>query len=361
MFDHQWLDRRPARAPDAADVWDVEHDGYADAESGHGTFIAGLILQVAPAAEVYVVKVLDSHGVGDDAAVAAAMEQLPQDIDIVNLSLGGYTDDDAAPLAIACALQRDAQAAQRGRRRGRQRGHRRARSGRRRSSRCSAVGAVDEKDAHWHTARLQQLRLVGRRRRARRRTCSRRSRKGKTRKVAQGAKPEPADPTIAFDGWAAWDGTSFASPITAAMIARTMSRNGFASAADAQAHLLATAPPAPQPDFPLAVWWTSSSGLNCSPKWWSRGSRSASPRSEHVQPHDAGAQAVEREAPELVGLHGEPVLARPLDRHGRGAPAGAAGRRGGARAARSATTSSSIPSRGDSKLNCRGPRPPRTS
>ena len=33
------------------------------------------------------------------------MEQLPQDIDIVNLSLGGYTDDDAAPLAIACALQ----------------------------------------------------------------------------------------------------------------------------------------------------------------------------------------------------------------------------------------------------------------
>ena len=54
------------RATGSADVWDVEHDGYADAESGHGTFIAGLILQVAPAAEVYVVKVLDSHGVGDD-------------------------------------------------------------------------------------------------------------------------------------------------------------------------------------------------------------------------------------------------------------------------------------------------------
>ena len=37
------------------------------------------------------------------------------------------------------------------------------------------------------------------------------------------------------------------------MIARTMSRNGFATAAEAQAHLLATSPPAPQPDFPLAV------------------------------------------------------------------------------------------------------------
>ena len=68
-------------------------------------FIAGLILQVAPAAEVYVVKVLDSHGVGDDAAIAAAMEQLPQDIDIVNLSLGGYTDGDQPPMAIALAMQ----------------------------------------------------------------------------------------------------------------------------------------------------------------------------------------------------------------------------------------------------------------
>ena len=33
------------------------------------------------------------------------MEQLPQDIHIVNLSLGGYTDDDSGPLAIANALR----------------------------------------------------------------------------------------------------------------------------------------------------------------------------------------------------------------------------------------------------------------
>ena len=35
-------------------------------------------------------------------------------------------------------------------------------------------------------------------------------------KVAQGSAPSPTDPTIAFDGWAAWDGTSFATPIAAA-------------------------------------------------------------------------------------------------------------------------------------------------
>ena len=72
-------------------------------------------------------------------------------------------------------------------------------------------------------------------------------------KVAQGATPRPTDPTIAFDGWAAWDGTSFATPIAAAMLARTMTRNGLATAAEAEAHLLASAPAAPQPDFPLAV------------------------------------------------------------------------------------------------------------
>jgi len=33
------------------------------------------------------------------------MAQLPADTDIVNLSLGGYTEDDSAPLAIACVLR----------------------------------------------------------------------------------------------------------------------------------------------------------------------------------------------------------------------------------------------------------------
>ena len=114
-----------------------------------------------------------------------------------------------------------------------------------------AVGAVDKKDPNWFKADFSNygwwvdaaargVNLAS--------TFS----KGKT-KVAQGDKPDPTDPTITFGGWAAWDGTSFASPITAAVLARTMSRNGFATAADAQAQLLSTSPPAPQPDFPLAV------------------------------------------------------------------------------------------------------------
>jgi subtilisin family serine protease len=113
------------------------------------------------------------------------------------------------------------------------------------------VGAVTELDAHWQRADFSNY---GYWVDATARGVNLQSTftKGKTRK-ATGSKPDPNDPFISFDGWAGWDGTSFASPITAGMIARAMSRNGFTSAADAQAHLLQTSPPAPQPDFPLAV------------------------------------------------------------------------------------------------------------
>ena len=250
LFKHDWLGS-VQKAAGGDDVWDVEPDQYADNESGHGTFIAGLILQVAPAAEVYVVKVLDSHGVGDDLTVAKAMEQLPQDIDIVNLSLGGYTDDDAAPLAIACALQ--------GTRK--QRNVVVAAAGNNAQARpfwpaafkqVLAVGAVHQKGPQWLKADFSNhgwwvdaaARGVN---------LESTFAKGKT-KAAAGDTPQPAtDPTWTFEGWAAWDGTSFAAPITAGVLARTMSRNGFSAAEDAKDHLLATSPPAPQPDFPLAV------------------------------------------------------------------------------------------------------------
>jgi hypothetical protein len=256
LFEHEWL-TGVDRAPGSDDIWDVERDGYGDAEAGHGTFIAGLILQVAPAASVYAVKVLDSHGVGDDLSVAAAMEQLPQDVDIVNLSLGGYTDHDAAPLAIATALQAM----------GRERAVVAA-AGNQGSSRpfwpaafdqVLAVGAADGAGGKWSradysnygpwvdaTARGTNLRSTFTREQT---------------KVAQGTTPSPADPTIAFDGWAAWDGTSFATPIAAAMLARTMTREGLPAATEAQAQLLATLPPSP-PDFPHAVQFDELGGAS---------------------------------------------------------------------------------------------------
>ncbi len=240
-FDHQWLTAVQS-APNSADVWDVDSDGFGDAESGHGTFIAGLILQVAPAATVYIVKVLDSHGLGDDLTVAKAMEQLPQDIHIVNLSLGGYTDDDSGPLAIANALrimrkQRGAVVAAAGN------------AGRPRPfwpaafKQVLGVGAVEQKTV-WSRAPYSNFGWWV--------DAAARGTDLQSTFVREKTKVE-GGPAIAFDGWAAWDGTSFATPIAAAMIARTMSRNGISTAAEAQTHLLATSPAAPQPDFPLAV------------------------------------------------------------------------------------------------------------
>jgi hypothetical protein len=250
MFEHEWL-KGVQRAPDSDDVWDVEADGYGDAEAGHGTFIAGLIRQVAPAAAVYAVKVLDSHGVGDDLGVADAIAKLPPDIDIVNLSLGGYTDRDAAPLALATALQalgeRRAVVAAAG-----NQGVSRPFWPAAFDKRVLAVGAVEQREAKWAradysnhgwwvdaTARGSNLQSTFPR--------------AKTM-VAQGSTIDPAtDPTIAFEGWASWDGTSFATPIAAAMVARTMSRAGLASAAEAETKLLTAAPPAQLSDFPNAV------------------------------------------------------------------------------------------------------------
>ncbi|WP_053227429.1 S8 family peptidase [Solirubrobacter soli] len=257
MFDHAWL-TSVQRAPNSTDVWDADHDGYGDAESGHGTFIAGLIRQVAPATSVYEVKVLDSHGIGDDFTVAKAMGQLPADTDIINLSLGGYTDKDAPPLAIAQAMQAF--------------GKSRvvvAAAGNDNSSRpfwpaafepVLAVGA-DEVDAgKWTRADYSNygpwVDAV-----ARGSNLQSTFARAKT-KLALGELPDPLDPIIAFNGWASWDGTSFATPIAAALIARTMTRVGIGSPLTGEAKLLAGAPAGTQADSPNAVLLDELEGLS---------------------------------------------------------------------------------------------------
>jgi hypothetical protein len=74
---------------------------------------------------------------------------------------------------------------------------------------------------------------------------------GKT-KVAAGPTISRLDPTITFNGWAAWDGTSFATPITAAMIARSMSRKNLPVSSEGADLALRSGQSAPA-DFPNAV------------------------------------------------------------------------------------------------------------
>lgn len=81
-------------------------DPYLDLDAGHGTFVAGLVQRVAPDAEITVYRAIDSDGIASEVAVACEMIRAVRNgAQIVNLSLGCQTPDDAPPVAIAAALE----------------------------------------------------------------------------------------------------------------------------------------------------------------------------------------------------------------------------------------------------------------
>lgn len=91
---HSWLYGGILAAPDDVEPLDADLEPGLEAQAGHGTFIAGLILQQAQAAGVIVEKALDTSGYGDTSAVIDAVLRLARrGVDIINLSLGAYPDE----------------------------------------------------------------------------------------------------------------------------------------------------------------------------------------------------------------------------------------------------------------------------
>jgi subtilisin family serine protease len=102
---HRWLDTRCGGTAADKEEFDVlPGDGWLDDEAGHGTFIAGVILQKAPSATVDIAKVLDSEGYGDEIGISQAILRFAKD-DVLNLSLGGYSDSDVPPVSLVEALR----------------------------------------------------------------------------------------------------------------------------------------------------------------------------------------------------------------------------------------------------------------
>jgi subtilisin family serine protease len=79
--------------------------GSLQALEGHGTFIAGLILKQAPGAKLVVRPVMGHRAVGKAWGVAKVMaEFVGTGVHVLNLSFGCYTDDGEPPLVLAKAV-----------------------------------------------------------------------------------------------------------------------------------------------------------------------------------------------------------------------------------------------------------------
>lgn len=76
-----------------------------DFGAGHGTFVAGIIRQIAPAARIDIVRVLDSNGIGLESEIAKGLDRAcALDPHVIVCAFGGYSADDDAPAAIEAAI-----------------------------------------------------------------------------------------------------------------------------------------------------------------------------------------------------------------------------------------------------------------
>jgi subtilisin family serine protease len=102
---NEWLEGGYSAPPST--LWREQDGRPLRYESGHATFVTGTILQQAPGAVVSVRRVLGDDGTADSWSVAKALVQFERlGIDVLNLSLGCFTDDDREPLVLSTALAR---------------------------------------------------------------------------------------------------------------------------------------------------------------------------------------------------------------------------------------------------------------
>ncbi|MCA0329881.1 MAG: S8/S53 family peptidase [Actinobacteria bacterium] len=99
---------------DADDVDQLRPVGAANqslgSQAGHGTFILGLLQRMSGGdLRVDVGRVLSPDGVGYDSLVSKEIKELAAaavPVGVVNMSIGGYTDNDRMPAALSAALGR---------------------------------------------------------------------------------------------------------------------------------------------------------------------------------------------------------------------------------------------------------------
>ena len=83
------------------------HDDYVD-RLGHGTAVAAVIREKAPAADIYSIKVFDRELASTGLALVAACDAaIARGVDLINMSLGTLNTDHEAALTSAVARVRE--------------------------------------------------------------------------------------------------------------------------------------------------------------------------------------------------------------------------------------------------------------
>jgi hypothetical protein len=198
---------------------DEDEDDGLDPCAGHGTFIAGVINQVAPGCDITLHRVISTFAWAPEAAIVACINLLPHDQTakncILSLSFGGDTLDNPEAMAGAIASVQTAGmvvVASAGN-----------------ASTCTpvfpaafpeviSVGAIGPNGpapftnyGSWVRACAPGVDIV--------------STFFKDFVGSEPAPPGGTDPDN-FDGWAKWSGTSFSAPVVAGALARTMIADG---------------------------------------------------------------------------------------------------------------------------------------
>ncbi|MFJ6197423.1 S8 family serine peptidase [Micromonospora sp. NPDC092111] len=233
----QWLGGAYLPQVDDEDPLYVHTDVLAP-QGGHGTFVAGVVRQAAPGVRVDPEQALNASGVGDEATVVAAMGRLAPDVSVINLSLGGFTQDDQPSLPLANAVAAlpptSAVVAAAG-----NAGHNRpvwpAALGR-----VVAVAAVSAGSGGIVPAAYSGFGTWVD-------ACALGERDST---YVEGQLPLPGRPTLVFHGFAAWAGTSFATAHVSGRLAALMTAGGLS--ADAARTVLLAAPRW-QPDYGVLV------------------------------------------------------------------------------------------------------------
>jgi thermitase len=214
---------------DVEEETDVDNDGVLDGDVGHANFIAGVVIRHARQVELSVHKVLDTFGICTEEQLVRALDRLDPSVQVVNLSLGGFSLDDRPPLALQAAMARAlrvpdrvvvAAAGNNGNRTARFWPAAFAAAGRPWSGRVAAVAAHDgEQICEWSNAGSW---------------------------VTLAAPGQDVQSTYIThqelfpSGWAQWSGTSFATPRVVAEVAVRIA--GGCSAPAALRHVVDTAP-----------------------------------------------------------------------------------------------------------------------